>query len=167
MAPSRHPHIVNVNDLEWIVTEHGRFGAERKAFTAPAGGRQLGFSLYRVPPGKSAFPAHLHHANEEAIYVLSGSGTLRLGEQRHPVGPGDYIALPAGPPAHQLLNTGVAPLEYLCVSTMIHPEVSEYPDSGKFGVMTDSAPGGDKAQRRLSGFYKTADAVDYYEGEDD
>lgn len=166
MNSSRDPHIVNVADLEWIVTDRERFGCERKAFTAPAGGEKLGCSLYRVAPGKAAFPAHLHHANEEALYVLAGHGTLRLGEARHPVGPGDYVALPVRGPAHQLINTGTQSLEYLCFSTQIEPEVSEYPDSDKFGVMTGSAPGGDKVRRTFGGTYKKGPAVDYYQDEE-
>jgi hypothetical protein len=40
-----------------------------------AGGEKLGYSLYEVPLGRRAWPCHYHHANEEAIYVLYGSGT--------------------------------------------------------------------------------------------
>ncbi len=165
-ANDRHPHIVNAADLEWARSSHGeRFAAERKSFTAPAGGEKLGCSLFRVPPGRTAFPSHLHHGNEEALYILAGQGTLRLGAEEHAVGPGDYVALPAGGPAHQLRNTGAGPLEYLCLSTMIHPDVMEYPDSGKVGAMAGAAPGGDAARRTLRGFYKKGAAVDYYEGE--
>jgi uncharacterized cupin superfamily protein len=162
----RDPHIVNVAELEWAVTDHGRFAARRKAFTLPAGGEKLGCSLFQVPPGKTAFPAHLHHGNEEALYVLAGTGTLRLGGAQHAVGPGDYVALPAGGPAHQLVATGSAPLEYLCFSTMIHPDITEYPDSGKFGLAAGAAPGGDRSRRALSGFYIKGPGVDYYEGEE-
>jgi len=164
---ARHPNIVNGADLPWKATRHGeRFGYERRSFTAVAGGRQLGASLFRVPPGRSAFPYHLHHANEEALYILAGRGELRLGGETYPVAAGDYVALPAGPAhAHALHNPGPEPLEYLCLSTMIAPEVVEYPDSDKVGVMAGSAPGGDPARRLLSGFYKRGTNVDYYEGE--
>lgn len=164
--PPRTP--LNVADLAWTRSEHGeRYASERKALTAKAGARDLGASVYRVPPGKAAFPAHFHHANEEHIYVLAGEGTLRVGEAETPLRVGDYVALPAGGPAHQVRNTGAAPLEYLCVSTMRVPDVSEYPDSRKLGVFTGAAPGGDKAARRLSGFWRASDAVDYYADEPD
>jgi len=164
------PNIVNTADLPWekddIKGRGGdRFAYRRKAVSKPAGGEKLGCSLYRVPPGKRAFPAHKHHGNEEAIYILAGEGSLRRGEARHQVAVGDYIALPAGGPEHQLENTGATDLEYLCLSTMIHPEVVEYPDSGKFGILTGSAPGGDRAKRTLYAFYKLEGAVDYYEDE--
>jgi uncharacterized cupin superfamily protein len=164
---SRPPCIVNANDLEWKrATARGeRFASERKAFTGPAGGQKLGCSLMRVPPGKTAFPHHRHHGNEEAIYILSGTGTLRLDDAEHAVGPGDYIALTAGGPAHQLIATGNAPLEYLCFSTMLAPEVVEYPDAGKVGAIAGVAPGGDVSQRTVFRFYKTDANVDYWEGE--
>jgi len=162
----RPPNIVNTDALKWV--EGGdeiRFECSRKSFTHATNGEKLGCSLYRVEPGMTAFPFHLHHGNEEAIFILSGEGTLRLGAGRHAVGPGDYIALPAGREAHQLLNEGADLLEYLCFSTMIQPEVMEYPDSGKVGAIAGAPPGGDKTDRNVFGFYKRDSAVDYYEGE--
>jgi uncharacterized cupin superfamily protein len=49
-----------------------------------------------VSPGRTAWPYHYHTANEEAIYILHGAGTLRVGNVRSTVTAGDYIALPAG-----------------------------------------------------------------------
>jgi uncharacterized cupin superfamily protein len=116
---ARHKNITNINDLNW---ESGgnrdKFAFERKWFTPKVGGQKLGCSLYRVPPGKTAFPFHKHFTNEEAIYVLAGKGTIRLEDQEFEVGPGDYIALPPEGPNHQLINTGVEDLDYLCISTI-------------------------------------------------
>ena len=41
----------------------------------------------------------------------------------------------------------------------------EYPDSGKFGVLVGSAPGGDKSKRRFTFFGNQDSQVDYWEGE--
>ena len=162
----RPGNIVNAEALPWVEGGDGaRFECSRKSFTHATNAEKLGCSMFRVPAGKAAFPAHLHHGNEEAIYILAGQGTLRLGDGRHPVGPGDYIALPAGRVAHQLLNSGPVLLEYLCFSTMIQPEVVEYPDSGKVGAIAGAAPGGDKTDGNVRGFYKMDSEVDYYEGE--
>ena len=86
----------------------------------PAGSRALGATLTEVAPGAVSFPRHAHHANEEAIYVLSGSGEARIGEERVAVRPGDWIALPAGPShAHQMVNSSATdPLVYLCVDQL-------------------------------------------------
>ena len=74
-----HPNVVNENELEWGEQSHGeRFGYRRKQLGSAACGERLGCSLYEVPPERRAWPYHYHLANEEAIYVLHGSGTLRL-----------------------------------------------------------------------------------------
>jgi uncharacterized cupin superfamily protein len=50
---------------------------------------------------------------------------------------GDVIACPPGghEAAHQIINTGEVDLRYLAVSTKLSPEIAEYPDSNKFGVL--------------------------------
>ena len=74
------PSVVSDGDLEWDEQSHGeKFGYRRKQLGSAAGGQKLGCSLYEVPPGCRAWPYHYHLANEEAIYVLGGSGTLRIG----------------------------------------------------------------------------------------
>ena len=101
-----HPNVVNENELEWGEQSHGeKFGYRRKSIGSTAGSERLGCSLYEVPPGRRAWPYHYHLANEEAIYVLEGSGMLRVGEEEAPVSQGDYVALPAGAEgAHQLVE---------------------------------------------------------------
>jgi len=103
-------------------------------------------------------------ANDEAIYILAGKGTLSYGEEEYPVRPGDYIHLPAGGEAHQLRNSGEADLDYLCLSTMLAPEIVLYPDSGKAGIFAGSATGGDPAARRLFEMLPRH-AVSYWDGE--
>lgn len=159
--------ITNCNELEWVEVQEGaRFASRRKQLGAAAGGQKLGCSLLSIPPGKCAWPMHYHCANEEAIYILSGSGTLRLGEDRLQVGVGDYLAFPVGPAnAHQLENTGLEPLEYLCFSTMIDTDVMGYPDSGKIGFTAGAAPGGNKKDRTHFSFFEKTDEVPYWKGE--
>jgi uncharacterized cupin superfamily protein len=159
----RHPNVTNVDELEWEDGPvHGaRFASKAKRLGARTGGRSLGCSLYEVAPGKRAFPMHAHLANEEAIHVLEGEGTLRIGERAVPVRAGDFVALPAGPQsAHQLINTSRAPLRYLCMSTMRLPEVVLYPESGKVQVRAHSPE-----PLRLM-FRRASAGVDYFDGED-
>ena len=165
---TRRKNIINTGDLEWTSTnmDGTPFEGQRKQLGRAAGGQRLGTSLMRLAPGKSAFPYHAHHGNEEAIYILEGTGTARMGVDRYPVGPGDYLAMPVGPEhAHQLTNTGDTDLVYLCVSTMIFPEVVTYPDSGKVGAFAGSAPGGPADQRHVSGFWMDDARVPYLTGE--
>jgi uncharacterized cupin superfamily protein len=164
--PTR-PAIANKDEVAPTETAQGRHQFTRRALGAAAGGRQLGCSHMILPPGAVSFPLHFHAANEEAIYVLAGRGTLRLGEAADclAVRPGDWIALPCGPAhAHQLVNDGDAPLEYLCVSTMIPVDVWVYPDSGKIGLGA-APPGGGRADRYLTKYFRAAADVDYWDGE--
>lgn len=163
---SRHENIVNVEDLDWEADGNGaRFEFQRKWFSPRTRAQKLGCSIYRVPPGKTAFPFHKHFTNEEAIYILSGQGTMRLDEEEIVVGPGDFIALPPEGPNHQLLNTGEADLDYLCVSTMIDPDITIFPDSDKVIAFAGSGPGGDKSARSFNGIFKANTAVGYYDDE--
>lgn len=159
-------NIVNVNDLDWQSSEHGDFAYEDKWLAAATGGEKLGTSLYKLMPGKKCFPYHFHYANEEAVFVLEGSGTLRMHNEFIPISQGDYIAFPVGPDyAHQIINTSEQPLIFLCFSTMIHPDVVEYPDSNKVSVTAGVAPGGDVEKVLLKLRFRKQDAVDYFDGE--
>lgn len=158
--------IVSIEKLPWTEKERGNFICRRKSLSQAAGGQKLGCSLYEVPVGCKAWPYHYHCGNEEAIYLLSGEGTLRLGEQAFTVKAGAYIALPPGQHhAHQLINTGEVPLQYLCFSTMNEPDVIAYPDSDKVGVFAGTAPGGDATQRTLNAFFPKTGAIDYWQDE--
>jgi uncharacterized cupin superfamily protein len=152
------------------LTDHGHgdgFAAKLGQFGPLIGMKQLGCRLVVVPPGTKAWPYHCHHVNEEMFVILEGGGTLRYGGEEHAVKAGDVIACPAGGPetAHQIVNTGAMELRYLAISTMMAPEVAEYPDSGKFAVMSGTAPGGDPAARRLWHIGRREDGRDYWEGE--
>ncbi|MFY0583369.1 cupin domain-containing protein [Cystobacter fuscus] len=164
MSPS---HVVHSQDIPWTdITQGARVAIRRKQLGAAAHGQKLGCSLLELLPGKQSWPFHYHLANEEALFFLEGSGTLRLGDERVPVSAGDYVALPPGPAcAHQLLNEGTQPLRYLAFSTQREPDVLVYPDSQKIGVMAGSAPGGAKAARTLEAYLPLAAKVGYWDGE--
>ncbi len=158
--------IINLDELDWQQQSHDDFSCERKSLTAASSAQQLGASVFKLAPGKKAFPYHYHHANEEAILVLQGAGSARINDKIHPIKTNDYIAFPAGADhAHQVINTSDQDLIYLCFSTMITPEVCEYPDSDKICAMAGSAPGGDKSNRQLMACFRTESAVDYFDGE--
>ena len=103
-----HKAIVHENEVDWMELAHGeRIGFRRKLLGQAAGAEKLGCSLFEVAPGKRAWPFHYHFANEEALYILSGSGTLRLGAEEFAVSAGHFVTFRAGPDAaHQLINTG-------------------------------------------------------------
>src|SRR3984893_6489074 len=148
----RHQNVRNADEVEAREMIKGRHNMRLRQLGKPAGSRALGATLTEVAPGAVSFPRHAHHANEEAIYVLSGSGEARIGEERVAVRPGDWIALPAGPAhAHQMVNSATEPLVYLCVSTMHGVEIVEYPDweKSRRARRRSDKPGWLPAQRPL------------------
>jgi uncharacterized cupin superfamily protein len=131
------------------------------------GARNLGYNITAVPPGKRAFPFHNHRVNEEMFFVLQGTGEVRIGESVYPIRSGDVIACPPGgkETAHQIINTGTEELRYLAVSTKLSPEIAEYPDSGKFGILADLPAGPDGKPQRFVHVGREGDGRDYWEGE--
>ena len=161
--------ILNIDDLHYRLNSRGeKFEARLGQLSIPLGAQKLGYNLTVVPPGKRAFPLHNHRANEEMFFVIEGSGELRVGSETYPVRQGDVIACPPGGPetAHQIINTSDAELKYLSVSTMISPEMAEYPDSGKVGLYHYLAPAADGTPQRLRYFAREQGTMDdYWEGE--
>src|SRR6202047_339423 len=76
----RHPNVRNADEVEPREMIKGRHNMSLRQLGKSAGSRALGATLTEVAPGAVSFPRHAHYANEEAIYVLSGSGEARIGE---------------------------------------------------------------------------------------
>ena len=164
----RPSQLVNVDSLEWTDhTRKDRLLFRRKALGRASGGMQLGTSLYEVPPGQRLWTYHYHYANEEAMFVLEGTGVVRLPDGEYPIGKGDYLAFPRGPEGAQVVTAGPeAPLRLLVVSTMIDPEINGYPDSDKIAVFAGSPPGADRSRRTLNLYLRTDQPVDDGYGEE-
>lgn len=161
---AKHKNIIRLSKVPsetMKVPEGSSFGGTRQRVGAAIGAKKLGYSFFTVPPGKAAFPFHLHHTNEEMIFIFEGEGTLRMGKDEMPVSSEMFIAFPPGAEhPHQLINTSNRDLRYLCVSTMEYPEIAEYPDSKKIGAyVTSAADGG------LRALYKKDTNLPYFEGE--
>jgi uncharacterized cupin superfamily protein len=160
--------IVHENEVAWDERAHGeRIAFRRKLLGLATGAQKLGCGLFEVAPGKRAWPFHYHLANEEALYILEGSATLRLGAEEFQIGQGHFVAFCTGNEGpHQLINTGSVTLRYLCFSTMVSPEACGYPDSGKMAVLAGRAPAGSKRLSAMRKCFRESSEVDYYDGED-
>ena len=107
-----------------------------------AGGEELGATLYEVRAGGAISPHHIHHGNEEMLFVLSGSPELRTPHGMRLLEPGAVVAFPRGRAgAHRVKNPGPEPARVLIVSTMNFPEVVEHPDTGTWLAMTGPTQG--------------------------
>ena len=160
--------ILNIRKASFQKWSHGKKYEARIGWVGNAlASKKLGFNVTILPPGKCAFPYHLHHANEEMFFILEGRGSIRIGGTRHRIGKGDFISLPTGREfAHQIFNDSNAPLKYIAVSTMEVPEVAEYPESGKLGVFAGAAPGRSTSKNSIRHYARLEDGVGYWSEED-
>lgn len=161
--------VVNIADLDMKASSHGsRFACEAGRIGGVTGMRDLGAQYVVVPPGKSGFPFHAHHNNEEMFIILEGTADYRLGDQIYPVGAGDVLAAPAGgaETAHQLINTGKTDLRYFAISTRHDPDILEYPDSGKYMVASGIPAGGGMMGAKFVLRGRDKPLLGYWDGED-
>lgn len=155
--------IANLDDVAFDdVEEDGLYTSRRARFSDAIGGRNLGYNLTVLPPGKAQCPFHSHHGEEEMFLILEGEGELRFGEERHPIRKHDVIACPPGGPevAHQIINTGTETMRYLAVSTRVPLDSCEYPDSGKISIVA-----GNGNVTTLWKMFRSETTVDYYDRE--
>ena len=129
-----HPHWEAERDEPPYRWSRSRVGRQ-------AGSRELGASVFELPPGAATFPLHAHHANEELLVVLSGRPVLRSLEGERELAPGEVVAFPRGRSgAHRIDNPGADAARLLFVSTMYAPDVNEFPEDGTYWLR-DYAPG--------------------------
>jgi len=141
--------------------EHDGFRALRARLGHQLDTERLGVSLWEIEPGQAAYPYHFHLAEEELVLVVTGCPSLRTPDGWRDLAEGDLVSFPRGERgAHQIVNRSETPVRFLALSTNGEPDVVLYPDSGKLGA----AERGPKASGVVA-FFRLADAVDYYDGE--
>ena len=142
----QHVHLDSVPWMEWSSTT-GRFHGAGKQVSEVLGanlnanlvdgGHPFDLEYGKLPPGKAGCPFHSHSAQWECYYIVSGTGTMRYGDQRRQLRAGDIALHPPGS-SHQLINTGDNDLLYYLVADNPTSEFWHYPDSDKYGFK----PGG-------------------------
>jgi uncharacterized cupin superfamily protein len=76
------------------------------------------------------------------MWIVSGRGKARIGDRETEIATGDFLALPIGPEcAHQIVNDSANDPVFLCLSTLRDPDFIHYPESGKVGLFSITAPG--------------------------
>lgn len=154
------PKVFNLHGDDWDRSED-RPGWRSKGTRVGArvGAELIGGGLYELEPGDRLYPYHTHHANEEWLLVVRGRPTLRTPGGEQDLTEGDVVAFPRGEAGlHQVRNRTEQPIRVLMLSTLIMPEVIDYPDSGKLGAR--NARG-----ERIAMTRPTAE-LDYWDGED-
>lgn len=68
---------------------------------------EMDFAELKLEPGVMV-PEHIHHANDEAYYVLEGNYRFKVGEQLGEAGVGTFVFIPRGTP-HAWSSIGEQP----------------------------------------------------------
>lgn len=138
--------------------ERPRFRCRSTMLGPLTGAERLGASIYEIDPGESSAPYHWHSANEELLIVLRGHPSLRTADGWRELAEGEVVAFPRGEAGvHQLANRGDETARFVIFSEMHDPEVVVYPDSDKVGARSWA--------HGIRRFFRTGDAVEYWEGE--
>ncbi len=152
--------IFNLHGDKWDgAKERKGWRSKYAGIGAHVGADLIGGSMYEIEPGDRLWPYHTHHANEEWLFVVRGTPTLRTTEGDRDLSEGDVVCFRRGKDgAHQVSNRTDYPIRVLMLSTLIAPDIIEYPDSGKIGL--DDATG--------EGFLlsRPGPNLDYWDGED-
>jgi uncharacterized cupin superfamily protein len=120
------------------------------------GASKLGASVVLLRQGEAVCPYHYEHIEEEWLFVLSGTPTVRTPEGERVAEAGDVVCFPRGPAgAHRISNAAEAPARVLIVSEHAEVAATTYEDSDKIGVF---GPG-------LRMLFRRGDARDYWDGE--
>jgi len=98
-----------------------------KSLGDAVGLKNIGVHLITVQPGDYSTEYHHHHFEEECIYVISGQGVARIGEENHSIGAGDFIGFPTNGIAHAMQATGKVPLVCLVMGQRLLQDVTDYP----------------------------------------
>lgn len=105
----RHPAITHWRDIEnpkpWQYPQHDETLGVSAAFGRHFGLTRLGINHLRLLPGcRSSFP-HAESAEEEFVYVISGTPDVWLDGALHRLAPGDGVGfVPGTGLAHSFLN---------------------------------------------------------------
>jgi uncharacterized cupin superfamily protein len=126
---------IKSDDVPWTAfADVPNFNIRYKHLTMAACGDDyhVGVAIEELPPGMRTAPAHYHFIEEEHLFILEGTLTLRLGAGTHRMKAGDYACFPAGQKAgHTLINDGDKPCRYVIAGENSQNEVVVYTDTNK------------------------------------
>ncbi len=96
-----------------------------------AGLTGIGVHLIEVAPGHTTTEHHVHHHEDECVYVLEGRATAYIGDSEHQIAPGDFIGYRKGGLAHSIRNTGSETFRCLVIGQRLAHDVADYPHKAK------------------------------------
>ncbi len=116
----------------------GEKGLSTLHLSVAGGLTQFGAYLDTLEPGAWSSHRHWHSAEDEFIYLLSGTATLRDDTGMTDLFPGDAVCWPHGQPnGHHLTNRGDVPARWLIVGSRARGDICTYPDDGRRQINGD------------------------------
>lgn len=110
----------------------GEKGLHTLQLSVAGGITQFGTYLDRLDPDAWSGQRHWHSAEDEFLYLLSGTASLHDDNGMTDLFPGDAICWPHGQPnGHHLTNRGDVPARWLIVGTRAQGDVCTYPDESR------------------------------------
>jgi uncharacterized cupin superfamily protein len=131
------------------VPDWGGAGARRLVRPGPG----LGGSIWEFKPGQPEYVYHYHHGSDELLIVLKGEPMLRTNAGERRLREGEVVPLSRGPEgARAVSNPTDSVVRILMLSSNADPDVAEYPETGKIGIITDG---------ETWEFFRRGDAADH------
>ncbi|MBE9028357.1 cupin domain-containing protein [filamentous cyanobacterium LEGE 11480] len=91
----------------------------------------FGFHIIEIESGYESTELHMHHHEDECVYILDGEAEATVGDARFRVKPGDFLGYRAGGAAHKLRNVGGSVLRCIVVGQRLDHDVGDYPAKKK------------------------------------
>lgn len=91
----------------------------------------IGFHIIEIQPGCYSSEYHVHHFENECVYILEGRAIAIIGEDEFEVEAGDFIGYRAGGLAHCLINRSEDVLRAIVVGQRLAHDVGDYPNLKK------------------------------------
>jgi quercetin dioxygenase-like cupin family protein len=105
--------MIQVRDIREVDAQPAREGVSMRVVIGPQEGAPFfTMRVFEVQPGHST-PYHSHWWEHE-VFVLSGQGVVKAGQDEIPIGHGSTVFVPGREP-HQFCNTGGVLLRFICV----------------------------------------------------
>ncbi|WP_345294158.1 cupin domain-containing protein [Luteimonas vadosa] len=158
--PDTYPHILRKTEIDAAEFSFSHPWNPKSGIVGTMMGRlagleRTGVSLVRLPPGKESFAYHMHHREEEWVYVLSGKAVTTIDGQEYVLDEGDFVAFPTPSVAHIMANRTDQELTYLMGGENLPDEVADFPTLDRRMV---------KLNNELS-IYKLSDGQPFFEGD--
>ncbi len=149
-SPERPATILHVDEAQWETYAQAGYEGRETSVARQAGATRTGLRKTVLEPGSLSCPPHYHLGEEEAFYVLEGSGLFWVGDERIEARPGSFMVRPLADRVAHAIEAGPEGITYLAYGHNVAQDVVFYPRSNKVNI---------------SGLMYRVEPVDYFDGE--